>query len=236
MCWSIEASFVVATAGIAGTTHLYRKKDHPFLWLTVGWFSLMELLQAFTYLYIGSCENPNNQMLTLLGAYHIALQPIFVCLISLYFVHPAVRSKISPIVIIASFAISLMLLVEIYPWSWAAPRVDNMIYGKTMCAAHGAWHIAWYVPTSRIFDLPVNPYLIGTIIIPLLIGSWKFTAINYTLGFLFGTITGGSPNEAAAIWCLVSFGYLLMSTKTKLRNAIYVNKWYFWEYPKFLKS
>jgi hypothetical protein len=231
----MEASFAVATLGMAGTALLVKRKEHPFLYLTVFYFALMELLQAFTYLYIGQCSRQENQILTLLGAYHIAFQPIFVVLISLYFVPEEFRKRVQYPAVFLAACCSVIQLVDFYPFMWAVPAKNIMIYGAELCAAHGLWHISWYVPTfesaTSILNLPIPPYLIGTIVIPLLLGSWRFTAVNYTFGFLIAYLTTSSQNEAAAVWCLLSFAYLMICSETHIRNLIHVKTWYGLQYP-----
>ena len=71
MCWSLEASATLATVGLASTAYVAIKKEKKELWVPLGYFSLMELLQAITYLFIDKCDLPINQLLTLLGYLHI---------------------------------------------------------------------------------------------------------------------------------------------------------------------
>ena len=101
MCWSGEASAILATAGLASTTYLIVKKEDKQLWIPLGFFSLMELLQAGTYTVIDSCQLPVNQILTLLGYLHIAFQPFFINMVSMYFI----PKKITP----GSIQVSLLL-------------------------------------------------------------------------------------------------------------------------------
>jgi hypothetical protein len=49
MCWSGEASAVLAVVGIGTTAYAAYKKEPAPLWMALGYFSSMELLQAFTY-------------------------------------------------------------------------------------------------------------------------------------------------------------------------------------------
>jgi len=72
MCWSGEASTALAVVGIATTAYAAYKKEPAVLWITLGYFSSMELLQAFTYTVIDDCSSPSNQIATLLGYLHIA--------------------------------------------------------------------------------------------------------------------------------------------------------------------
>jgi hypothetical protein len=72
MCWSGEASAVLATVGLSSTGYFFYKKEPPALCITLGYFSLMEALQAYTYTVIDDCADPRNQIATLLGYLHIA--------------------------------------------------------------------------------------------------------------------------------------------------------------------
>ena len=72
MCWSAEASFTLATMGFATVAVSAVQGEKKELFLPLLWFSLMELLQGFTYWWIDLCDSPPNQVLTLLGYLHIA--------------------------------------------------------------------------------------------------------------------------------------------------------------------
>jgi hypothetical protein len=50
MCWSGEASAVLATVGFSATVYLARKDERRELWMPLGYFASMELLQAATYI------------------------------------------------------------------------------------------------------------------------------------------------------------------------------------------
>ena len=76
MCWSAEASFALAAVGITTVAIAAKNGEKKELFLPLLWFSLMELLQGFTYWWIDLCDNPHNQVLTLLGYLHIAFQPL----------------------------------------------------------------------------------------------------------------------------------------------------------------
>ena len=64
MCWNLAASTVFTIIGLVAAVYFYKKKEHFFLWLPLIYFSLMELLQAVTYLVINQCDEPLNQLLT----------------------------------------------------------------------------------------------------------------------------------------------------------------------------
>lgn len=48
MCWSGEASTILATIGLSSTAYFYYKKEPAALCAALGYFSLMEVLQAYT--------------------------------------------------------------------------------------------------------------------------------------------------------------------------------------------
>ena len=79
----------------------------------------MELLQAVTYVYIDLCDNPNNQILTLLGYLHVAFQPFFVNMVAMYFIPASVKLKIRTTVYTICAIGSLFMLIKMYPFGWA---------------------------------------------------------------------------------------------------------------------
>jgi len=78
MCWSGEASGVLAVVGLSTAAYVALKGESKELWIPLTYFALMEYITAFTYVYIDLCDNPNNQVLTLFGYLHVAFQPFFV--------------------------------------------------------------------------------------------------------------------------------------------------------------
>ena len=58
MCWSGEASIALSAVGIAGTVYAAYRKEPVALWICLGYFTLMEVLQAYTYTVIGQCSDP----------------------------------------------------------------------------------------------------------------------------------------------------------------------------------
>ncbi len=82
MCWSGEASTVLAATGIAGAAYsaLKRNPEPLALWVCLLYFASMEALQAVSYSVLDQCDSPLNQMMTLFGYLHIAFQPFFISL------------------------------------------------------------------------------------------------------------------------------------------------------------
>jgi len=58
MCWSGEASAVLATVGFGTAAYIAYKGESKDLWIPLTYFACMELLQAATYVYINLCDSP----------------------------------------------------------------------------------------------------------------------------------------------------------------------------------
>jgi hypothetical protein len=242
MCWSGEASAVLAIIGIASTVYTWWKKEPPVLCLALGYFSLMELLQAFTYAVIDDCSNPLNQIATLLGYLHIAFQPFFINMVSLYFVRYKLPGFAKPLIYTCCFAATIMMLIQLYPFSWAGTCLPNRpLCGEVLCSFSGQWHIAWSVPTNGIGNSlaqiswlsPAFAFLgfvLVAFLLPLFYGSWKFTIYHYLIGPGLARVLTDNLNERPAIWCLFSLALLLIVIKTPIRKILYVDKWYFKRY------
>lgn len=254
MCWSGEASAVLACVGIAGTAYAAYKKQHPVLWMTLGYFTSMEVLQAYTYMYIDQCGLPQNQIATLLGYLHIAFQPFFINALSMYFLPNQVRQKIQIPVYFLCFVSAIVMIIQVYPFDWAgACDLGRPLCGKTLCSVRGEWHIAWDVPANAIgnvfhtMDLPFRgwqsgypTYVFVGFVLPLMYGSWRFTTYHYFMGPFLASLTTDNINEWPAVWCLLSIAFLLIVVKTPVHNILFVKSiiWWpkSWREPKVVPS
>ncbi len=243
MCWSGEASGVLAAAGIGTAIYVARKGESKELWIPLTYFALMELLQAATYIYIDLCENPNNQMLTLFGYLHIAFQPFFVNMVAMYFIPERIKQKISTAVYTICAIGSVAMLVKMFPFAWAGECVIGTegFCGAQTCSVSGAWHIAWQMPLNGILSGP-QAYLMGfdwglhafTYILvgfylPLIYGSWRFVGFHYLIGPFISDVLTNDPNEYAAVWCLFSIALCVSVIKTPIRKHLHVAKWPFYD-------
>jgi hypothetical protein len=149
MCWNGQASAVLAAAGLGTTAYAAYRKDPAAIWTPLAYFSLMELLQAFTYSVIDQCALPSNQIATMLGYLHITFQPFFINMVSMHFIPDQVRIRITPAVYTVCFISALVMLLQLYPFAWAGHCDPSMpLCGERLCSVHGNWHIAWEVPTN----------------------------------------------------------------------------------------
>jgi len=245
MCWSGEASAVLAGVGLGSTIYFYLKKEPLALCSALGFFSLMEALQAYTYTVIDDCASPGNQIATLLGYIHIAFQPFFVNAVSLYFIPDVIRQKIAPSVYAVCFVATVCLLIRLYPFDWAPMcyevKTKLILFsdyfeafivpfcGKRICSVSGQWHIAWEIPAIANVVL-FNMYILAAFIMPVLYGSWKMTGYHILTGPFLAYLTTNNPNEWAAVWCLYSIGLLLLLLKTPIRGYLHVRDWFWWRW------
>jgi len=245
MCWSGEASAALATIGAATTAYAAYKNEPRPLWLALGYFTLMEGLQAYTYAVIDECSAPANQVATLLGYLHIVFQPFFINMLSLHFVPEHISRKISPIVFFICFFSAIFMLVQLYPFSWAGHCNDlRPLCGDALCSFSGNWHIAWSLPLNGIGNIFVGipiledgfvTYVLASFLLPILYGSWRVTTYHYVMGPFLALQLTNNINEWPAIWCLLSIGLLLIVIKTPLRQILYVNNYDWWRFKKYKK-
>lgn len=233
MCWSGEASAALALAGFSGAGYALWKKEPAVLCLSLTYFSLMEALQSFTYSVINQCDNPSNQMATLLGYLHICFQPFFINAVSLYFLPSHISKKIAPVAYSLCLVATIMMLLQAYPFPWAGHcSPGDTLCGNVLCSIHGTWHIAWMVPLNELGSNFPWYYTVG-FIIPALYGSWRFTLYHLITGPFFARLTTSNMNEWPAVWCLLSIGLLLLVVKTPIRKILFVRHYWLWRLLKW---
>ncbi len=236
MCWSFSASIIFTTIGLLASIYLIKKRDDKFLWIPLIYFSLMELLQVFTYLFLNQCDLPINQILTYLSYLHIAFQPFFINMFFMHFIPKNVKAKIEGFVYTICFVSAILMLIRVYPFVWAeACRVGSTMCGPQICSVSGSWHLAWMLPQNYFGMIFAGAYIISAFIVPFLYGAWKINVYHIILGPLLARMLSSNPNEWPAIWCLLSIAFILAIFIPPLRKRLYVKKWYFWKYP-FKKS
>ena len=65
MCWSASVSSAMVVAGAAATIYVARRGQPRAIWLTLGYFTVMEALQAAGYYVVNNCGSPANQVVAL---------------------------------------------------------------------------------------------------------------------------------------------------------------------------
>jgi hypothetical protein len=246
MCWSGEASACLAAGGFLSTAYFYRQGESKVLCIALCYFSLMELLQAYTYTVIDQCFDSRNQIATFLGYLHIAFQPFFVNAAAMYFIPDELRKKISAWVYALCCAAAAIFMLRIFPFAWESYcyeksyqfisagfiQFDMPFCGREMCSTSGDWHIAWAIPACGSIQM-ANVYVYAAFILPLLYGSWKLVLYHFLTGPFLAYLTTNNMNEWAAVWCLYSIGLLLLLIKTPIRRYLHIQSWYGFQAPGF---
>jgi len=242
MCWSGEASAVLASVGFGTAGYSAYQGEPRDLWLPLVYFAGMELLQAVTYVYINQCATPHNQILTYLGYLHITFQPFFVNMVAMYFIPERIKLRIGPWVYFICALGSLGILLKMYPFPWArlCMRGYEGFCGAIACSLSGDWHIAWQLPLNGLmsnypdnlipfqFGLHGFSYFAVSFFLPLAYGSWRFVLFHLVVGPILADILTRHPNEHAAVWCLLSIGLCVSVIKTPLRRYLRVERWFFY--------
>ena len=230
MCWSGEASATLASIGLISTTYIAYKGEDKALWIPLGYFALMETLQAVTYTVIDQCGLPINQILTLLGSLHITFQPFFLNAMSMHFIPGKVREKISPYIYAICAVGSLLMLIKLYPLQGVGTCNigHEPLCGEHLCSVSGNWHIAWEAPLNGIPWLTLG-YYIPVFLVPIIYGSWKFVLYHLLAGPLLARLLTNNINEWPAVWCLLSIALFLIVIKTPVRQLLYNKEWLFWQ-------
>lgn len=213
MCWSSSAS--IAATAIGGVATLYAiKKGYPKAQIgTIAFFTLMELLQAVSYIWIGQCDVSQNQLLTYLSYLHISFQPTVLSAFMLSLAPEKTRKKWTPFAMSVGAGVSALFLINMFaPMIWEIPqkfmcRIGDTMCGENVCTYRGNWHQAWRLPllaiSTQLYSLPV-------FVIPLLYGLWRPSLYHFLLGPMLTKLLSDDPNEQPAIWCL--FSIVLLST------------------------
>lgn len=242
MCWSGEASGVLAAVGLGTAYYVARKGEPNELWIPLVYFALMELLQAVTYIYINLCDNPRNQVLTLFGYIHIAFQPFFANMVAMYFIPERIKLRIRTAVYGICAIGALVILVKMYPFDWAGHCMIGKegFCGPRTCSVSGSWHIAWQMPLNGLMSEPVAwlfgfewglhalTYIVVAFYLPFIYGSWRFVGFHYLVGPYISDLLTDDPNEYAAVWCLFSIALCVSVIKTPVRKYLHVRNWFFY--------
>ncbi|WP_417669409.1 DUF5765 domain-containing protein [Roseibium sp.] len=238
MCWSEGATLTMVAAGAAGTGYCLHKRMPPAIWATVGYFTLMEGLQAIGYRYVDACGSPANQTVTLLSFLHIAFQPFFINAFAMELVPHEVRRNVRGWVFAACFFSTIFMLVQLYPMDWAGLcREGQPLCGPALCLISGDWHIGWELPFNGLtvpFDDLVGmnvgfpTYLMAAFLVPLLYGSWRFVMFHALVGPFLAYQLTDNLNEMPAVWCLFSIGILAIALVPKFFAWTSVSRWFGW--------
>lgn len=236
MCWSMEASVGMVAAGTVAAAVTYRRGDPPAIWLTLGFFAIMEALQVAGYGVVDQCGTPANRSVTVLSYLHIVIQPFFINAFAMELIPTAVKRRVRGWVFAACAVSSLVMLAQIIPAAQlGACQPGSALCADRWCTVSGDWHIAWDVPyngllvnADQLFGLYSGfpTYLIVAFVLPLIYGAWRFVIVHAVAGPILATSLTTNPNEMPAIWCLFSIAILLIRLSPVVRQTVSTTRWW----------
>ena len=198
--------------GTVASAVTYRRGDPPEIWLTLGFFRVMEALQVAGYGVLDQCGTRANTSVTVLSYLHIVIQPFFINAFAMELVPGVIKRRVRSGIFAVCAVSSLAMLAQIMP----LPQLGECQPGSALCAQRwctvsGDWHIAWDVPyngllvsVERMFGIYSGfpTYLIAALILPLIYGAWRFVIVHAVAGPVLAAYLTTNPNEMPAIWCL----------------------------------
>jgi hypothetical protein len=223
MCWSESASIGATAIGAVATVYAAKKDIPKERTFALGFFTLMELLQAVSYIWIGQCDVHANALLTYLSYIHIAFQIPVANAFMLSYISPKARKKwLKPVMIMSFIATFFMLLKVVIPFIWEAPKewmckTGDILCGPKACSYMGNWHLAWRLPLLGID--PFNLVYTGLVfILPVFYGNWRISLFHFIVGPFLAFLLTTDRNESPAIWCLFSIAILCAIFFTPLKK------------------
>ncbi len=231
MCFTYEVSVCLSLYGCAISYYFYYYKSPIFY--TVGYFTLMEILQTIQYYVVAdNLDSPQclsfwNKFLTTLGFIHICYQPYFIN----YHTEINDSNHITKpyFVIIKRFCLvgGTMLLFRhfqrlIFDESYENYIATEWLNGNRLCTYRGNIHFAWSVPMTDVsYYLPSSNIHFFLFFVPqFVIYEHKRWIIKSFLMILtrpiFASYMTSNLQEIASIWCFVS---VLLFTSTFIKDV-----------------
>ncbi|MGI9355400.1 MAG: DUF5765 domain-containing protein [Rhizobiaceae bacterium] len=240
MCWSATASIGMVALGTVATAVAISRGQPRAVWLTLGYFTVMEALQIAGYAVVDQCGTPANQAITALSFLHIVFQPFFINAFAMELLPAKVRTELRTRVYLCCAASSAVMLAQLIPFDWAGTCLPGTaLCGEQLCLQSGQWHIAWHIPYSGLLVPLENfigvhagfpTYMLVAFALPIAYGAWRFVAMHAVAGPMAAHLLTDNPNEVPAVWCLFSIGILLLALSPFIRRCFETENW--WAWPK----
>jgi hypothetical protein len=238
MCWNVEASAAMVVLGVTASVVTYRRGDVPAIWITLGFFTIMEALQFWGYLVLDQCGTSANRTVTLASYLHIAVQPFFINAFAIELVPSPLKRRIRQWVYGACAVSTAVMLIQILPLqSLGQCLPGSALCAEEWCTVAGNWHIAWnvpynglLVPIERLFGVHTGfpTYMLSVFVLPLMYGAWRFVIAHLLAGPILANALTTNPNEMPAIWCLFSIIILLIGLSPAIRKKVSAQTWWGW--------
>ncbi len=224
--------------GAVATVALAARGEPKGIWITLGYFTFMEALQAAGYAVVDQCGTYSNQAIALASYLHIVFQPFFVNAFAMELVPAPVKSRVRRGVYICCAVSSAVMLVQLIPFDWAGVCREGVpLCGETLCVFTGERHLAWSIPYNGML-LPLEApfgiysgfptYLVVAFLLPLIYGAWRLVVFHALAGPGLAMLLTDNFNEQPAIWCLFSIGILLIALSPLIRRRFEIKSWWGW--------
>lgn len=231
MCWSASASVgMVAIGGVAAGVS-WARGDPKAIWLTLGYFTFMEGLQAAGYAVIDQCTDPANKALAWGSYLHIAFQPIAVNAFAMALAPVALAARDQRIVYGLAMLASAIMILQTLPITYlGACDPDSPLCGLVSCVISGDWHQGWTLPLNGLFNTwpnvsafltPFPAYFLAVFLMPVFYGAWRFALFHLALGPVAAYLLTSNPHEMPAIWCLFSIGIAIVALSPRVRYGLF---------------
>ncbi len=230
MCWSAAASVAMVAVGGTAMTVTAMRGEPKAIWFTLGFFTVMEALQATGYAVKDECSNPVNTSITTLSYLHIAFQPLFVNAFAMAIAPNSLPARQRRWVFgLAALATAIMLLKLVPLQVFGSCTPGSPLCGLQTCTVSGDWHIAWMLPLNGMmegiaptfgFHVGFPAYFLAVFALPLWYGAWRFVLFHLLIGPILAASLTTNPNEQPAIWCLFSVGIILISLSPFIRVRV----------------
>jgi hypothetical protein len=222
--------------GAAAAFVSYRRKDATAIWLTLGYFSVMEALQVAGYSVLDQCGAAENRAVTLASYLHIAFQPFFINAFAMELVPEAAKARTKRWVYALCGVSAVVMIAQLVPWQGAGKCLPGSpLCASNLCTVSGNWHIAWNIPYNGLllpFENAVGihsgfpTYMIAAFLLPLVYGAWRFTFMHALVGPILAQSLTDNPNEMPAVWCLFSIFILFISLSLRTRSVFTATHWW----------
>lgn len=230
MCWNASASVAMVGLGATATVLLASRGEPKAIWLTLGYFTVMEALQAAGYLVVDNCGSPSNKTITILSYLHIAFQPLFINAFAMSIAPEPVPMRTQRIVYMIATACTAVIVFRLVPSELLGVCLPtDVMCGDTFCLISGNWHIAWqlklnglYNPISELigYNIQFPDYFLAVFVLPLIYGAWRFVVLHLLAGPMLAWVLTSNPDEMPAVWCLFSIGILMIGLSPFVRYSI----------------
>lgn len=236
MCWTPQVSVAMTGIGVAAAVISYRRQDPAAIWLTLGYFSVMEALQVAGYVFIDQCGTAENRAVTIASYLHIVFQPFLINAFAMELVPSAVKERAKRWVYALCAVSAAVMIAQLVPWEGAGQCLPgSALCARELCTVSGNWHIAWDVPYNGLLVPFENAtgihsgfptYLLTAFAVPLIYGAWRFVLMHALVGPVLASILTDNPNEMPAIWCLFSIFILLIGLSLRARRSLTATQWW----------